>query len=256
MTPVHTFFFSLYGAHWLSIFLSFSFGSSIWMLSTNLPSNTLILLSFSFPWSSLLLNLCVEFFSLLIVLCMLSRLSHVWLFVTLWTVAHQAPLSIAFSRQEYWSGLPCTPPGDLLDPGIEPESLTFPALADRFFTTSATWKAHSFIIQLQNIWLKNWRSESHSVMFDSLWPHGYTVHGILQALLEWVVFPFSRGCSPPKDQTQVSSIADWFFTCWATRKDQEKTGVGSLFLLQPQGGSLLENPLNQGSSSLLRDTWL
>jgi len=113
---------SLYGVHWLSIFLSFSFDSSIWMLSTNLSSNTLILFSFSFPWSSLLLNLCVEFFSLLIVLCMLSCLSHVWLFVTLWTVAHQAPLSIGFSRQEYWSGLPCTPPGDLPDPGIKPES--------------------------------------------------------------------------------------------------------------------------------------
>ena len=68
---------SLYGVHWLSIFLSFSFGSSIWMLSPNLPSNTLILFSFSFPWSSLLLNLCVEFFSLLIVLCMLSCFSHV-----------------------------------------------------------------------------------------------------------------------------------------------------------------------------------
>ena len=210
---------SLYGVHWLSIFLSFSFGSSIGMLSTNLSSNTLILSSFSFPWSSLLLNLCVEFFSLLIVLCILSRLSHVWLFVTLWTVAHQDALSIGFSRQEYWSGLPCTPPGDLLDPGIKPESLTFPALADRFFTTSATWEAHSFIIQLQNVWLKNWRSESHSVMFDSLFPHGYTVHGILQALVEWVVFPFSRGCSQPKDQTQVSSIAVWFFTSWATRED-------------------------------------
>ena len=133
---------------------------------------------------------------------MLSRLSHVWLFVTLWTVAHQAPLSIGFSRQKYWSRLPCTPPGDLPDPGIEPESLVYPALADRFFTTSATWEAHSLIIQLQNIWLKNWRSESHSVMFDSL----YTVHGILQALVEWVVFPFSRGCSQPKDQTQVSSM--------------------------------------------------
>ena len=206
---------SLYGVHWLSIFLSFSFGSSIWMLSTSLSSNTLILFSFSFPWSSLLLNLCVEFFSLLIVLCMLSHLSHVWLFVTLWTVAHQALLSIGFSRQEYWSGLPCTPPGDLPDPVIKPESLTFPALADRFFTTSATWEAHSFIIQLQNIWLKNWRSESHSVTFDSL----YTVHGILQALVKWVVFPFSRGSSQPKDQTQVSSIADWFFTRWATRED-------------------------------------
>ena len=54
---------------------------------------------------------------------MLSRFSRVRLSATLWTVAHQAPLSMGFSRQEYWSGLPCPPPGDLPDPGIEPESL-------------------------------------------------------------------------------------------------------------------------------------
>ena len=41
---------------------------------------------------------------------------------TLWTVAHRAPLPMGFSRQEYWSGLPCPPPGDLPDPGIKPES--------------------------------------------------------------------------------------------------------------------------------------
>ena len=59
----------------------------------------------------------------------LSRFSRVQLFVMLWTVAHQAPLSMGFSRQEYWSGLPCSPPGDLPDPGIEPASLMSPALA-------------------------------------------------------------------------------------------------------------------------------
>ena len=57
--------------------------------------------------------------------------------VTLWTVAHQAPLPMEFSRQEYWSGLPIPPPGDLPNPGIEPVSLMSPALADRLFTTSA-----------------------------------------------------------------------------------------------------------------------
>ena len=56
-------------------------------------------------------------------------------------VTSQAPLSMGFSRQEYWSGLPCPPPGDLPNPGIEPVSLTSPALAGRFFTTSATWEA-------------------------------------------------------------------------------------------------------------------
>ena len=53
------------------------------------------------------------------------------------------PLSMGFFRQEYWSGLVCPPPGDLPDPGFEPKSLMSPALAGRFFTTSATWEAHS-----------------------------------------------------------------------------------------------------------------
>ena len=68
-------------------------------------------------------------------------LSCVLLFVTLWVVACQAPLFMGFSRQEYWSGLPYPPPGDLPDLRIEPESLTSPALEGRFFTTSATWEA-------------------------------------------------------------------------------------------------------------------
>ena len=58
----------------------------------------------------------------------LSHISRVQLFVTLWTVAHQAPLSMGFSRQEYWSGLPFPPPGDLPDPGIEPTLPVAPAL--------------------------------------------------------------------------------------------------------------------------------
>ena len=59
---------------------------------------------------------------------------------TLWTMAHQAPLSMGFSRQEYWSGLPWPPPGDLPDPVIESKSLTSPALAGKFFTISARGK--------------------------------------------------------------------------------------------------------------------
>ena len=58
-----------------------------------------------------------------------NSLSGVWLCVTLWIVAPQAPLSVGFSRQEYWSELPRPPPGDLPDPQIEPASLTPPALA-------------------------------------------------------------------------------------------------------------------------------
>ena len=57
-----------------------------------------------------------------------------------WTVAHLAPLSVGFSRQEYWDGLPFPSQGDLPDPGIEPASLAAPALGDRFFTTTAPGK--------------------------------------------------------------------------------------------------------------------
>ena len=69
---------------------------------------------------------------------MQSCFSHVQLFVTPWTIAHKAPLSMGFSRQEYCSGLPFPPPGDLPNPGTGPTSLSSPALAGRFFTTSIT----------------------------------------------------------------------------------------------------------------------
>ena len=69
--------------------------------------------------------------------CMPSHFSCVWLFAT--TDSCQTPLSIGFSRQEYWSGSPCLPPGGLPDPGIESVSLKSPALNRRIFTTRATW---------------------------------------------------------------------------------------------------------------------
>ena len=72
---------------------------------------------------------------------MLGHFSRVRLFTAPKTVACQAPLSMGFFRQEYWSGLPFPFPGDLPDRGIESTTLTSPALADGFFTTSATWEA-------------------------------------------------------------------------------------------------------------------
>ena len=80
-----------------------------------------------------------------IITCVLSCFSHAQLFATLWTVAHQAPLCTGFSRQEYWSGLPCPPPGDLPDPGIKFASFTSPPLACEFFTTSTAWEAPQII---------------------------------------------------------------------------------------------------------------
>ena len=59
--------------------------------------------------------------------CVFSHFSHIQLFATLWTIAQQVPLSMGFSRQEYWSGWPCPSPGDLLNPGMEPGSSAFQA---------------------------------------------------------------------------------------------------------------------------------
>ena len=72
--------------------------------------------------------------------CVLSHFIHVQFFVTLWIVAFQDPLSMVFSRQECLSELPCLPPGNLLNPGFEPTSLTSPELAGWFFTTGTTWE--------------------------------------------------------------------------------------------------------------------
>ena len=81
-------------------------------------------------WNPVLLNIC-----------MLSHFSCIRLFANLWTIACQASLSMGFSRQEYWSGLPLLSLGDLPDPGIKPTSLMSLELAGGFFTTSSAWEA-------------------------------------------------------------------------------------------------------------------
>ena len=72
--------------------------------------------------------------------CVPNCFSRVRLSATPWTVARQAPLSMGFSRKEFWSGLPCPPLGALPDPGLELGSLISPALAGGFFTTNNTWE--------------------------------------------------------------------------------------------------------------------
>ena len=74
-------------------------------------------------------------------------LTHVWFFATPWPVACQAPLSMEFFRQEYWSGLPFPSPEDLPDPGIKPVSLVSAALASRFLTTEPPGKPKATILQ-------------------------------------------------------------------------------------------------------------
>ena len=84
------------------------------------------------------------------------------IFATPWTVACQAPLSMGFSRQEYWNELPCPPPGDLSNPVIEPKKLMSSVLAGRFFVTSTTWEAPSYQKVRRKFFLRLCRTDSWS----------------------------------------------------------------------------------------------
>jgi len=104
--------------------------------------------------------------------CVLSCFSHIRLFATLSTVACLAPLSMGFSRQECWSGLPFPPSGNLPNPRIEPVPLMSPALRGRFFTTSATWKVlkYSYAVNLNCILEKACKKN----LQEEIHPHTYT----------------------------------------------------------------------------------
>ena len=181
-----------------------------------------------------------------------SCFSCVRLFAVLWTAACQAPLSMGFFKQEYWSGLPCLPQGIFPNQGSNPHllcllhwqvgSFTSWATRETLFTTRTITNTDFNVAQTSflrfllfipgcYLLLKNqWKSFSHVQFFcDSM---DYTVHEIPQdRILQWVSCPFSRKSSQPRDQTKVSHIAGRFFTSWATGKPNN-TGVGSLLLLQ------------------------
>ena len=144
-----------------------------------------------------------------------------------------------FSSQEYWSGLPCPPSGHLPNPGIEPRSPTLQvdslpsepprkpkniwvgslSLLQGIFLTQGLLHCRQILYQLNyqgspNILWKVKVAQLCPTLYD---PMDYPVHGMLQArILEWVAFPSSRGSSQPRDWTQVSYIADSFFTSWDT----------------------------------------
>ena len=80
--------------------------------------------------------------------CMCAKSFQLCLFATLCTAACQVALSMGFSRQEYWSGLPCSQPGELSDPGMEPISLMPPEFIDGFLTTSAPGKPKSKVVNI------------------------------------------------------------------------------------------------------------
>ena len=113
-----------------------------------------------------------------------DALSHVWLFATAWTVAHLAPLSMGFSRQESWSVLPFPTPGDLPNPGIETESLSSPVLAGGFFTTSISWEA------LPLLKVKVLVTQSYLTLFD---PCGlYVLFFLVLLYVQMSLFLWSR----------------------------------------------------------------
>ena len=93
--------------------------------------------------------------------CVLSRCSCVRLFVTPWAIARQAPLSVGFSRQEYWSGLPCPPPGGLPDPGTEPRSPALQADALPPSRRESRGGAHTHVNHCRHSqWLQCWPQPS------------------------------------------------------------------------------------------------
>ena len=137
----------------LSLGFCSNFTGNTWCLPFSLLPGLPFL---SFNWQHWALPYWGQF---LFLFCMPAQsLSCVWLFVSLWTVAHQAPLSMGVSRQESWSGLPCPPPGDLPSPGIKSVlCLMSPALPSRFFTTSAIYEALAPLLVLSKyiyLWIR------------------------------------------------------------------------------------------------------
>ena len=126
---------------------------------------------------------------------MISHFSHVHLFATPWTVAHQALLSMGFSRQGYWSGLPCPPPGDLPHPGIEP------------------WSYVSCIGR----WVLNHYCHLGSLFYSLDFVHANTQAGELLRLLkaeEGEEQRHSQVCLAPKHEIQSKGCWDWNSSVW------------------------------------------
>ena len=126
-----------------------------------------------------------------------------------YTVALQATLSIKFSRQEYWTGLPLPPPGDLYDPGIKPASLASPALAGGLLTTDPPGNQG----RRQSCSIKPLQSYPTLCNPMDCSPPGSSVHGILQArTLEWVPCPPPGDLLDPVHFSCSSCIVGRFFT--------------------------------------------
>ena len=156
-----------------------------------------------------------SFPSLVLCACCAYLLSHVPLFVTLWTVAHQAPLSMGFSRQEYWSGLSCPSPRDLLNPGIEPRS---PVLQADSLPSEPPEKPKNTgvgsLSLLQGIIPTQGLNQGLLYCRQILYQLS---HQRNPRILKWVACPFSSRSSRPMNWTRISCIAGRFLTSWAKK---------------------------------------
>ena len=151
--------------------------------------------------------------------------------LTPWTVAHQAPLSMGFLRQEYWSGLPFPPPILLYAAAAAAKSLqsclTVQPHRRQPTRLPCPWDSQGkntgvgchFLLQCMKVKSESEVAQSCPTLCDPMdsSPPGSSVHGILQArILEWIANSFSRGSSQLRDRALVSCIAGRFFTVWAT----------------------------------------
>ena len=147
---------------------------------------------------------------------MLSHVSRVWLFETPRTVAHQAPLSMGFSRQEYWSGLLFPPTGDLPHPGIKPTFPMSPALASKFFTTKPPGKPNFYCLSMWII------SNLLSLLVHDLWAQRFwnsplnpalsMLHQVPWSVENWVITGPVKWCLGLWDHPPTSSSTSSSFT--------------------------------------------
>ena len=127
--------------------------------------------------------------------CILSHFSCVQFFVTLWTVAHQAPLSTGFSRQKYWSGVECTPPGDLHKPGIKPTSPVSPALQADSLPLSHPQSPLPHLIDTSPVISKVMNVPGSNMGFSNSF---YSLLGRLSTQLPAILFYFSDSIRPQR----------------------------------------------------------
>ena len=184
---------------------------------------------------------------------MLSCFSHVQLCATLWTVAHQAPVSRGFSKQENWIGLPFPSPEDLPDPGIKPTSFRSPALAGRFFTTTVAWESRLNCLTIWHIsfrllfWVANCNLLEckdgmllgGGVVSNTAWYVGsyFLGQGLNPCPLQWEHRALTTG-SPGNSQWQYT--LPLFVEFWRLEVQHNVTGLTSrcwqmVFFLEIQG---------------------